>query len=309
MAKGFSELRQFRLHSLGFILKEEDADALKVLRAWLPYLEKLKKQQRGLQFLVEKSVKAPPLFKKSSVQALLQEAQIVFSIGGDGTILKCAHHLLQRDAWREVYLLGINAGHLGFLNFFNATEGLQILRSLPKISGFLVDLRSCLKVRLFKRAGKEFEFHVLNDAVLSKGSISRIFEFQVSIDKKFLSSYRSDGLIVSTPTGSTAYNLAAGGSIMEPMIEAIQLTPICAQSFSNKPIAISDEHKVSLELGRHSSDVFLTLDGQKALKIEQGDRIEITKSPKSIRFLTPKDLGSFQYFQALRQKLKWGLLS
>jgi NAD+ kinase len=169
--------------------------------------------------------------------------------------------------------------------------------------------RSCLQVGIERNRKTFRQFHVLNDAVLSKGSLSRIFEFNVEVDGQFLSSYRADGLIVSSPTGSTAYNLAAGGSILDPTIPAVQLTPICPQSFSNQPIVVSDHHRIDLSVGRHSSDVFLTLDGHTGLRIEGQDRVRVEKSGKSVGFLLPPGMDWTHYFHSLRQKLKWGLVS
>lgn len=305
-----------RFKKIGLITKLQSEDALQCLWSLLKYAGR---QSNSFQWIAENT--AAPLIKKqknfsklpikfSSIDQMASYCDLLVAIGGDGTILRAARYLLHKNAWKNTPLLGVNAGHLGFLSFVGANEAAKTLDAILNSSQKTqIEERSCLKV-VIERKGRAYRsFDVLNDCVLSKGSLSRIFEFHVVIDGEFLSSYRADGLIASSPTGSTAYNLAAGGSIIAPNIPAIQLTPICAQMFSNKPIVISDSHEISLSVGRHSSDVFLTLDGHTGLRIEPTDKIKISKSSKMIRFLRPPGMKYSHYFHSLRQKLKWGLVS
>lgn len=303
--------KQGLIRKIGIAVKENDTHAIRLLKRFSGLFQKYKGQYKfSLENHIPKdvlSVLPKGLYTPRSFKSLLDHSDLILSIGGDGTILRCARNLLESNRWSKAKLLGVNAGHLGFLTFINPQEAdssLELTLKFP--SKTRIEERSCLEVRI-ERSGKVWKkFQALNDCVLSKGSLSRIFEFHVEVDREFLSSYRSDGLIVSTPTGSTAYNLAAGGSILEPTIPALQLTPVCAQSLSAKPIVISDRRTVILSLGRHSSDVYLTIDGHTGIRVQSKDRIHISKSERSIQFLMPPSLNSSHYFPSLRQKLKWG---
>lgn len=301
--------------TVGIVAKLQSESSVECLRHLLPVFKEMGSRNRKIKFFVEPATFTSLRMRKSFLQPMAidrmaEHCDLLIAIGGDGTILRCARYLLYKDAWKRCHLLGINAGHLGFLTFVPAHEAKKILgdtlslRVRPKIVK-----RACLEVGIERNRKIFRKFHVLNDAVISKGSLSRIFEFNVEVDREFLSSYRADGLIVSSPTGSTAYNIAAGGSILDPTISAIQLTPICPQSFSNKPIVLSDQHRVDVSVGRHSSDVYLTLDGHTGLRIEPQDRVRIEKSSKHIQFLLPPGMDWTYYFHSLRQKLKWGLVS
>mgnify|MGYP000910475741 CR=1 FL=1 len=298
------------IRSLGFVFKENDQNAFRLLRKILPSLSTHKGRYR---FFAESSFTKAGSFEGSSLikplrfSHLIERSDLIVSLGGDGTLLRCARELLMTTHWKTTSLLGINGGNLGFLTALSPQEAPSALTlSLETPGTARIDPRACLEIRLERKNQRPRIFQALNDCVLSKGSLSRIFEFHLEVDGEFLSSYRADGLIASTPTGSTAYNLAAGGSIVEPSIPALLLTPICAQALSVKPIVISDQREVVLSLGRHSSDVYLTIDGHTGIKISSQDRIHITKSKKRVNFFVPPNISSSHYFQSLRQKLKWG---
>lgn len=301
--------------NVGIITKLQNDAAIECLKHLMPVFKDIQGRAPRMNFYIEAA--AMPVLrirnsflKPLSIDRMAEQCDLMIAIGGDGTILRCARYLLHKQGWRKSMLLGVNAGHLGFLTFLAAHEARKsltdtlLMSTRPK-----TERRSCLQVAIQRNKRTFREFHVLNDAVLSKGSLSRIFEFHIEVDSHFLSSYRADGLIVSTPTGSTAYNLAAGGSILDPTIPAVQIAPICPQSFSNKPIVVSDRHRIDLSIGRHSSDVFLTLDGHTGLRVEAQDRVRCEKSSKSVNFLLPPGMDWTHYFHSLRQKLKWGLVS
>jgi len=299
------------IRTIGIALKENDLHATRLLKRFSNLFLGFRDHY---QFVLENHIpkeiaKSLPkgLFKLMSFSSLLDSSDLVLSIGGDGTILRCARSLLASNRWAKTKLLGINAGHMGFLTFINPQEADSSLAlTLKYPNKARIEERSCIEVKI-ERSGKILKkFQALNDCVLSKGSLSRIFEFHVEVDREFLSSYRSDGLIVSTPTGSTAYNLAAGGSILEHTIPALQLTPVCAQSLTAKPIVVSNKRQIVLSLGRHSTEVYLTIDGHTGAKIQSKDRIHISKSDRCVQFLVPPNLSSLHYFPSLRQKLKWG---
>ena len=300
-----------KFHHIGFLVKHRHDEAIKCLTKLLPYFTKgddlslyLESQKIKLPAAITKRIKL------CSADDVAKHSELLISVGGDGTILRSARYLLRGESWEKSYLLGINVGHIGFLAFMGDTDAGQLISDvLEDPSSCWVQRRSCLGVNI-KRKGKFHKrFDVLNDCVLNSGSLSRILDFSVEINGDFLSSYRADGFIVSTPTGSTAYNMAAGGSIIEPTAPIMQLTPICPQSFSNKPIVISDNNLVAMSLPPKSDKAFLTLDGQEGIEVGPDDKVEIFKSEKSIQFLTPPKLSASQYFSSLRQKLKWGLVS
>jgi NAD+ kinase len=297
------------LNRVGILLKENDPFSREVFQRLVPLFAEFKS---SIRFCGEKAglknLATPKFIRQMNPEAMAEYVDLLLIVGGDGSVLRAARYLLAEKAWKHCHLLGINAGHTGFLSLVSLLDlESHLLNIFQKPASHLVEVRSCLDVEITRRnSAKKHLFRALNDCVLSKGTLSRLFESHVELDGEFLTSYRSDGLIVSTPTGSTAYNLAAGGSIMEPSIEALQLTPICAQSLSNKPIVISDRKRIQLQLGRHSSDVYLTVDGHTGREVNDEDRIEIRRSTKSIRFLVPAALSASHYYHSLRQKLKWG---
>lgn len=312
MKKGLSESSQTSIKRIGILLKSYSPQVLDTFDKIISVLKKHPTKTSDLKVFVDTTFKGktPSFIKRLSDERLISQSDLILSVGGDGTLLRAARLLLAADSWNKAYLLGINAGRLGFLTLVHQGEITQTLhRLLNSKSKPELEKRACLEVQV-NRAGKKLRsFHILNDAVIKNGSLSRLIEYKVHLDREFLSSYRADGLIISTPTGSTAYNLAAGGAILEPLIPAIQLTPICAQSFSNKPILVSDKHSVRVDLEDGAQDVYLTLDGHTAFKLKPRDQIQIRKSTKSIRLVLPSSASSSHYLHSLRQKLKWGLVS
>jgi len=276
VSRAKTKTNQFPTSKVGLILKLQDTKTRELAKE---LVVRLKKQIKKVDFYFEKTAATQLRLSKEKqikilpINQMFSHLDLVLVIGGDGTILRCTRYLLNKGAWKTCRLIGINTGTVGFLASISAQDTLRDLPKLLKNGNFQKEDRSCLKIQVLRSGNLYKSYHVLNDCVLSKGSLSRIFEFQIDVNGALLSSYRADGLIVCPPTGSTAYNLAAGGAIIEPSIPAIQLTPICPQQFSNKPIVISDKNKISLRLGRHSTDVFLTLDGQTGLRMGDSDLI------------------------------------
>lgn len=299
------------LQKVGLILKLHDEKTLQFFRH---VFEKMEKLRQTHTFYLEEAALARlkenerSLFEKASLHQMAKTCSLIIVVGGDGTILRCTRELLHADDWKTCAVLGINSGRVGFLASLNASEAEKhLFELLHEPDRLVTESRSCLQLSIENEETKTKRYHVINDIVLSKGTLSRIFEFEVRIDSEFLSSYRSDGLIISPPTGSTAYNLAAGGSIVEPGIPAIQLTPIAPQYFSTKPVLVSDQREISVKLLRHSTDVFITLDGQTGFRVKDEDRVRVTRSEKSVQFLVPKETQKLHFFNSLRDKLKWGL--
>lgn len=226
---------------------------------------------------------------------------LVVVLGGDGTLLSVA-----RSLDRPVPILGANLGHLGFLTEVGRTD--LYPNMVQVLAGrFETEERSLFDVRLQRAGGgAPIEYRVLNDAVIAKSALARIIELEVTVDDVPVASYRSDGLIVSTPTGSTAYNLSAGGPILYPRLSVAVVTPICPHTLSLRPVVVPDEATIRVLLGTRREEVYLTLDGQEGTTLGYRDTVEVTRSERSIRLV--KTTGR-SFYDSLRGKLRWGGLS
>jgi NAD+ kinase len=258
-------------------------------------------------------------FKKKNIRVFLEEMQTkgsldgrceeslvipesvdwVVVLGGDGTLLGAARKTGRFGA----PILGVNLGGLGFLtgipfeNLYVAIE-LMIERRLK------VESRIMLETKVLRNGQGVCQFQVLNDVVINKGTLARIIDLDVTINDVFLTTFRADGLIISTPTGSTAYNLSAGGPILYPTMENFILTPICPFTLTNRPIIIPDTSVIQIEMKNESEEtVILTFDGQVGFDLYYGDRVIIRKSNKKIKLFSAPEQS---YFKILRTKLMWG---
>ncbi|HAK61345.1 MAG TPA: NAD(+) kinase, partial [Nitrospiraceae bacterium] len=209
---------------------------------------------------------------------------------------------LLSDAKRDVPILGVNLGSLGFMAELSLDELYDHLEKVL-LGRFEVEERMMLTASVIRSEKNVARYSVLNDAVINKGALARMVELEVSVNESHLTTIKSDGLIVATPTGSTAYSLSAGGPIIHPVIHCFVLTPICPHTLSNRPIALPDTVTVAVKLLSRSEDVALTLDGQTGFTLERNDRVEIKKSRYKLKLIKHpvKD-----YYEILRAKLKWG---
>jgi NAD+ kinase len=223
----------------------------------------------------------------------------VVVLGGDGTLLGAARKVGRFG----VPILGVNLGGLGFLTGIPLNRLYSVVKLL--LEGRLqIEDRILLEARIMREGKELYGFQVLNDMVINKGTLARIIDLDVSINGEFLTTFRADGLIVSTPTGSTAYNLSAGGPILYPTMESFILTPICPFTLTNRPILLPETAIIEIRLGKESEEqVVLTLDGQVGVDFRYGDHIIIHKSIESIRLFKPPD---YSFFNVLRTKLMWG---
>ena len=219
-------------------------------------------------------------------------------LGGDGTLL-AASRLLEKP----IPVLGVNFGSLGFLTEITLDD------LYPALEGVLAgryehEDRRLLRAVVHRKGRPDVTADVLNDVVITKAGPSRIIEVDVTVDGSFVSSFRADGIIVSSPTGSTAYNLAAGGPILHPTLPAVVITPICPHMLTNRPLVVSDEARVEVRLraGR-DVEVYAALDGQETFAFSDGDHVAVTGSPRRLKLV--KAPGR-DYYAVLRTKLKWG---
>jgi NAD+ kinase len=202
----------------------------------------------------------------------------------------------------EVPILGVNLGGLGFLTQIHLEEIYRVLERV--IQGeYHIDRREVLSAAVLRGERKLVQYNILNDAVINKGALARIIDLEVTIDGEEITTFKADGLILSTPTGSTAYNLSAGGPIVYPSLHCIIITPICSHTLTNRPIVIPDDVTVRAVLKSKQQEVYLTLDGQQGLPLEYEDIVEVKKIPAQIAFIKSPYR---QYFGVLREKLKWG---
>ena len=231
-------------------------------------------------------------------EELAARVDLVVVLGGDGTMIAAARLL---DS-REVPVLGINYGSLGYLTEVRVDEMLPALEAV--LAGdYRVDHRVMLAAELWRGAERLLRNRVLNDVVISKSALARIIEIETKIGGQFVNRFRADGLIVSTPTGSTAYNLSAGGPIVYPSMNAVVITPICPHTLSNRPLVVPDDVEIELSLQTPREEVALTLDGQVGYRLEAGDRVAISKAHTTFNLVQPLHRN---YFEVLRGKLKWG---
>ena len=228
---------------------------------------------------------------------LARTCDLLVVLGGDGTILQVLHEL--KDRSRPIF--GINLGTLGFLTCASSVAWPQAVEAI--VTGtYRLSERTLLQVEIL-REGQAVESHIaLNDAVVSRGEYSQLIRLDVSVDGESLSEYHADGLIVATPTGSTAYSLSAGGPVLVPDSGAFVVTPICPHVLTMRPVLVSDGSRIEIAHSRTQSDVFLTLDGQRSLRLGADDRIRLTKAPSRLPLAM---LSETSFFEVLRQKLKW----
>ncbi len=236
----------------------------------------------------------------SAPDEALSLCDLCIVLGGDGTLIHSAHVL---DG-RPVPILGINLGSLGFLTEIPSADTFEMLERV--LAGdYQTVARSKLKARLLRGPKEEQQLvaEVLNDVVINKGALARIADLEAHVDGLFLTTWRADGVIVSTPTGSTAYSLSANGPILHPSVDAVMVTPICPHTLTQRPVVLSGDRKIRIVLQSDTSEMYLTLDGQTGVPLFPKDAIEIERSPNKLLLIAnPK----VDYFSILRAKLKWG---
>lgn len=232
---------------------------------------------------------------KASIPSI---SDIIIVLGGDGTLLSAAR--LVGD--KEIPIVGINLGSLGFLTEINKESTTDVVEMIINEKA-KYEKRMMLNA-VVNRDGKDVEkFSVLNDVVFNKGALARIIDMQTYVNESYLTTFRGDGLIVSTPTGSTAYSLSAGGPILFPTLENIIVTPICPHTLTNRPVVLPHDVVVRVTLKSESQEVFLTLDGQVGFPLRKDDSVSITCAHFKTVLISPQDKD---FFDILRTKLRWG---
>jgi len=225
-------------------------------------------------------------------------SDLLIVLGGDGTLLSAAR--LAAD--RKVPILPVNLGGLGFLTTVSQDEIYPILEEIFS-NKHRVSERVMLEAQIVRGGAVIRRQIALNDAVLNKAPLARIMDLELRVNGEYVTTYKADGLIFSTPTGSTAYSLAAGGPIVYPTVEAFVVTPICPHTLTNRPLVIPDSARIDIDFQAGDDAVFLTLDGQVGIELMRGDHILVRKAPEKLRLVRA---AKKTYFEILRSKLKWG---
>lgn len=263
-----------------------------------PLLEWLK--QRNVKVFVDQDtqacaeIEAPCL----SREELAQKIDLLIVLGGDGTLLSGARAL----GGRKVPILAVNLGGLGFLSSVTLDELYPVLETVLA-DGHQTSERMMLEAKVVREGRVVQQQNALNDAVITKTALARMLEFDVLINGAPVTRYRADGLIVATPTGSTAYSLAAGGPIVDPHLDALLVTPICPHMLTNRPLVIPDTARIEIDVAATEEPVYLTLDGQVGFRLDLHDRVSVTQSPNRVLLVQPRRKT---YFDVLRSKLRWG---
>ncbi len=250
------------------------------------------------EFLVQEHLGAQIGRAFVSDEELAARAELVLVLGGDGTLIYAAR--MQRG--REIPILGINLGSLGFMTEVPVADAMgaitQVLQGKAR-----VESRMKLSCRVYREGVLLLDDEVLNDVVINKSALARIANHEVSLDGVYMATYQSDGLIIATPTGSTAYSLSAGGPIVHPAVDCVVVTPICPHALTQRPIVVPGDQLVRVHMTGEVSDVYLTTDGQSGLALKRGDSVEVEKSSHRVLIIRNERLD---YFNILRQKLRWG---
>ena len=239
----------------------------------------------------------PPGTFSASAREIADHCDLLIVLGGDGTMISTARLV----AGRGTPVLGINLGTLGYLTEFAMDEAMPALEYVVR-GEYEVDKRTMLDWQVLRDGDQVGGGSALNDVVLNKSALARIIDIDCWVGSHYVTGYRADGLIVATPTGSTAYNLSAGGPIIAPATEAISICPICPHTLTNRPLVLPFSVEIALQMNTHEQEVMLTSDGQIGLPLMAGDRVEIRKSEKTFNTVCANDRD---YFEILRSKLRW----
>jgi NAD+ kinase len=285
---------------IGVVVKPHQPDALDTLCRLTEWLNQKEIQLVGQAEIAHEQIERQTGCAVEIVEddQLAPSVDLILVLGGDGTMIATARII--GDA--EVPVMGVNYGGLGYLAEFPIEELFAALESI--LSGeYKVQKRVMLAVELWRGEELITRSRVLNDVVVNKSALARIIEMEAYLDSQFVNRFRADGLIVATPTGSTAYNLSAGGPVIYPSMNAVVITPICPFTLSNRPIVVPDGSMIEVRLMTDKEEVALTLDGQVGVPLQVRDRIMIRKSRTTFNLVQPPNRN---YFDVLRDKLKWG---
>ncbi len=281
------------MKKIGIVVKEGVTEAINAARDLIAVLDR-----KEFRVLVDSNAAGVLEMKGYPRKQIPSKADVIVVFGGDGTLLSVAR--LVGD--KRTPILGVNLGGLGFITEANRKDVSKELIKKMFSKKCCFEERIMLSADVFRKGRKVFKSSALNDFVISKSALARMIHIDIHINRKYATSFRADGLIVSTPTGSTAHSLSAGGPILYPTLKSIVITPICPHTLANRPIVIPDMFIFEARI-KDGNDVYLTLDGQEGFSLKVRDKVRIKKAAFTTRFILLHDRD---YFSILRTKLKWG---
>jgi NAD+ kinase len=278
---------------IGVVAKRASADALRTARALAEWL-----RRRGLDVFLDRAI-LDDLGGGETPWSPETACDLVIALGGDGTLLAVARALAP-----GVPIFGVNVGNLGFLTEVGRADLYPAIEQIL-LGRFDLEARALLAVERRSQGGSggSERYVVLNDVVVTKSALSRIIELTIEVDGHLVASYRSDGLIISTPTGSTAYNLSAGGPILHPLLPVTVLTPICPHALSLRPLVVPASSRIEVTLETQREEVYMTLDGQTGTELRYRDVVAATSSSAVVHLVK---VAGRSFYDNLREKLRWG---
>lgn len=293
-------MEKFHIKKIAIFSKKD----LKVEKSFLLNLISFLKKENKSVFVDENTAAIIERLDIDSLprEKLAKSCDLIITLGGDGTLISGSHFLENK----KVLFLGVNFGRLGFLTEIKNTN--LLCDDLKRIfdGKYFLDERSMLRITIYREGKKIDTFLALNEAVINQGNLARIISLKVDINRKKVAQFKADGLVIATPTGSTAHSLSAGGPVVHPSLDALLMTPICPVTLSSRPILLPNDKniRVSIDTDRKGSshDIALTIDGQNHLSLKYGDQINIRKSSKKVCFVR---LQEESYYKNLRSKIGW----
>jgi len=281
------------MKTIHIVCKREKRDALEIAG------EILKQFGERSTILVEEEAAARIGYDATfEMEHVGEGADLIVVLGGDGTLLSVSRH----GKGAEVPIMGVNLGSLGFLTETPIEEFAATLENVLN-GDFSISKRIMLDVGVKREGEPIFDITILNDAVITKDALARIIDIETYVNEEYLTTYKADGLIVSTPTGSTGYSMAAGGPLIYPSLTNLIVTPICPHTLTNRPIILPESVVIKAVLKSMDEKVILTLDGQVGFPLEYADEVTVKKSNHTVHLVKSSSRG---YFEILRTKLKWG---
>lgn len=284
-----------RIRSFGVVVKKHPTRAPKIVSQLLHWLSR-KGIECHLDLQTAAIIRGGP--EGLEREDLVARSDAIIVIGGDGTLLSVARSI----GSGRTPILGVNLGSLGFLTELTLDDLYPAIDALLN-GNCTIQRRMRLKAEIIRNGTVEARHDILNDIVVNKSALARILDINVTVNGHFMTTYKADGLIVSTPTGSTAYSLSAGGPIIDPSMDAVILCPICPHTLTNRPVVIPGGSAIEVGLVNNHGDVYVTIDGQVGEPFRPGDRILVRRSPHPLRMI---QFPEKDYFDVLRRKLKWG---
>lgn len=279
---------------IGIIGKRDTKEVYSVVRDLIKWLEK-KKIEFWVDEELAQNIKVNRFFKQNN---LPKEIELVVVFGGDGTFLNASQQVNKHN----IPILGFNLGGLGFLTEFTVNEIFPIMEKIIE-GDYEIEEREMVLASIVKSGEKPKEYHVLNELVINNGAISRIIDLAIFIDGNKITTFKADGVILATPTGSTAYSLSAGGPIAYPTLPVILITPICPHILTNRPLVVSNNMEIKVKVLTDNQNAYVTLDGQETLTLGMNDEVILKKSRSKVKLIK----SPFRdYFSILKTKLMWG---